>query len=515
MKTIPHAPRLPMLPAPRGAPCFAGWVGARWARTVGILGLVFASFLALLFGATPSSAKGFPDWLSGGLTEAPTFHIESIRVENLKRASPELIIAESLLVEGTDYDELELEQAVFRIQRLPFVLDAGFALAKGSERGRYELVITVEEIRRYFFGEDAVVTRFTNSVAFDSFLAKDLVISPGPLAGVRFFVGRYGEVFGAVAGGRGLQAGYTQYNLFDRNVYFSLGLTANGCCQVQVFPLGIDPTFSSWQNEGDLRETRITLGVPLRGDLGVRLELLEQHSEDGERRNLLGLERPRGTLDYEDLHQRRVELALTWDSRDDPIFPSRGIDASLAVDYLWTEADLAVKEPGLFDRNEVLLPPGEDGLVPDMRSRQLRLAFELAQTWNPWPRHTLSLSARLALGRSRVQNLAILDVLDCPVDDFDCVGNVLRVVEQADLDLFEGYFTARHSMSLWGQRLTRERGDFRFETTLEFGYDRTSPDLGLPENPLYRKSITASLVFRNSWGLFRGSFQIADYGRGF
>ncbi|NJR14150.1 MAG: hypothetical protein HC779_08370 [Phyllobacteriaceae bacterium] len=130
----------------------------------------------------------------------------------------------------------------------------------------------IEEIRRYFFGEDLVFTRFTNSVAFDTFTAEDWTLSPGGLAGIRFFVGKYGVLFGSLAGGRGLQAGYTRYNLFDRHIFFSLGLTANGCCPVRVFPLGIDPTFSSWQNEDEFRETQITLGLPLGVERSVHAE---------------------------------------------------------------------------------------------------------------------------------------------------------------------------------------------------------------------------------------------------
>ena len=110
--------------------------------------------------------------------------------------------------------------------------------------------------------------------------------------------------------------------------------------------------------------------------------------------------------------------------------------------------------------------------------------------------------------------LNLTHFFDCLLNtDGPCSDRILRLVEQENLDLIEGYFTARHSLSLWGAAKTRDRGDLRLEHTLEFGYDRVSPDLDLAENPLYRKSFTSSLVFRNSWGLFRLSLQIADYGR--
>ncbi|MEO1082917.1 MAG: hypothetical protein AAFY88_01605, partial [Acidobacteriota bacterium] len=91
----------------------------------------------------------------------------------------------------------------------------------------------------------------------------------------------------------------------------------------------------------------------------------------------------------------------------------------------------------------------------------------------------------------------------------------LRLVQGADLDVLESQFIVQVSSELWSRELTRKVGDFRLENRLEFGYDRTEPTLGLPENPLYRKSITTSVVFRNTWGLFRFSVQILDLGEGF
>ncbi len=464
--------------------------------------------------AHPASADLF--------AEEPTLLIESIQIDGLKQIKPELIIAESLLVEGASYREAELQQAVFRLQRLPFILDAGFALSKGSERGRYRLVITIEEIRRFFFGEDSTYTRFTNSVSFDSLLGQDTTFTPGGLAGIRFFVGKYGMLFGSVSSHGGLQAGFTQYNLFNRRAFLSVGLTTQTCCPIQVFPLGIDPTFSSWRNEGALRQGQITLGLPLQRRFQLRLQATTTHSERGERRDVLDTDQSffrRASLDYEDQNQLRLELSLLYDSTDDPIFPSQGLSWNVALDYQQVDARLSVL-PGGFFEVPIDLPPGVDADLPQFESEQLRIAFTLSQHWRWSRRQTVSLSARVAAGVGEINHLPIVerrtsdDLFDCLINtDGPCSDRILRLVEHENLDLIEGYFTARHSLSLWGAAKTRERGDFRLEHTLEFGYDRVSPDLNLAENPLYRKSFTSSLVFRNSWGLFRLSLQIADYGR--
>lgn len=458
------------------------------------------------------------------LDDAGKLWIESIQVDGLRHLSPELVISETLLLEGGKYTESELQQAVFRLQRLPFVLDARFSLAKGTERGRYRLVVTVEEIRRFFFGEDTTYTRFSNSVAFDSVIGQDTSFTPGGLAGIRFFVGKYGMLFGSVSTHGGLQAGYTQYNLFDRRAFLSIGLTTQSCCPIQIFSLGVDPTFASWQNEGDLRQGQITLGLPLKRRFQLRFQAGQTYSEEGQRRNLLDAvadQFQRATLDYRDQRRLQLEAALIYDSTDDPVFPSQGMTWTAALDFERQKSRLSVFVP-LFPGlgGTIDLPPGGDPNLPEFESEQLRAAFTLAQHWRITRRQTVSLSARLAAGMAQVTNLPIierkteeLDPCASPFDE-DCpADHTLRVIAEEDLSLIEGYFTARHSFSLWSAAKARNRGDLRLEQTLEFGYDQVSPSLDLAENPLYRKSFTTSIVFRNAWGLFRFSLQIADYGR--
>ena len=77
--------------------------------------------------------------------EPARFLIERITVEGPKEAAANIVRAETLLREGETYTEAELRQAVYRVQRLPFVLDAGFSLRKGSQRGAYELAIEIQQ----------------------------------------------------------------------------------------------------------------------------------------------------------------------------------------------------------------------------------------------------------------------------------------------------------------------------------------------------------------------------------
>ena len=115
---------------------------------------------ALVLAALPAAAKAVPD------PDRPArFFLERIAVEGVRRASPEVIVSESLLAEGHSYTEGELRQAVDRVQRLPFVLDAGFSLGRGSRRGHYRLLIEVDEVHAFFFGADLLYTSFDDSLS--------------------------------------------------------------------------------------------------------------------------------------------------------------------------------------------------------------------------------------------------------------------------------------------------------------------------------------------------------------
>jgi hypothetical protein len=94
---------------------------------------------------TAATAAAPTDTTASGLTTR-RYRIESISVTGARRASaPRVIVAESRLLAGRDYSEDDLRDAVRRIKRLPFVLEARPTLRRGSLPGLYELVLQVEE----------------------------------------------------------------------------------------------------------------------------------------------------------------------------------------------------------------------------------------------------------------------------------------------------------------------------------------------------------------------------------
>lgn len=473
-----------------------------------VVAAVWCVFLAWPTIASAQEPVPFGATREQGLSEG-RFFIETIVIEGLQRASPQLLVNQSLLEEGQVYTESELRDAVHRVERLPFVLRADFSLRRGSERGRYQLAMAVEETRRFFFGENLVVTRLTNSVNFDSsFLFREWTISPGGLVGMRFFQGDSNVFFVSAAGDRGFQAGWSRYGVFGGRGVVSLALEDGRDGIVEVFPLGIDPTFSSWRSDSGAESVRLALGMPLGSRTGLRAEARALRDDQGSRRNLVGDDiSARGTLDYRDLERYEIEVAWTYDTTDDPVFPGRGLQVDVALDWQSLDADLFALEPGLFEPS-IDLPPGIGAELPSTHSEQVRAAVTVAQHWRLAPRLSTSLGARVAIGLGEVDNLPILSSLR------DGETIVLELVSE-DLELFETQLSVTGSIDLWGPRRTRTRGDLRLELGATFGYDRTSPSLELADNPLYRKTLSSAVVFRNSWGLFRFAFQVADYGRGF
>ena len=199
--------------------------------------------LAAVWTAWPSSAKG--DGVSAGEAAEPRFFIEAIDVEGTRHARPEVVVSESLLEGGRGYTEPELRDAVHRIRRLPFVLDARVRLRKGSERGNYRLLVTVDEAHRTFFGGDVVYHAFGDELDVDSGLDDEL--RTAATAGMRWFVGQ-GVVHAAVGDNSSPQVGYTRYRLFGRPGQLRITVAREDCCGERLLDSGLDPARGTWRS---------------------------------------------------------------------------------------------------------------------------------------------------------------------------------------------------------------------------------------------------------------------------
>lgn len=424
--------------------------------------------------------------------KADGFRIETITVEGGRRAATQgIVVTESQLTTGKAWSERELQEAVYRIRRLPFIVRADFTLRRGTSRGLYELVITVEETRPFFFSVDTELFSVAQETAARSlgYAGSTTYLKSSGTAGARLFAGAHDVLFGLVDSNAGLEAGYTHYGLFGRggSVTFSVARHLF-CCQYEAVPLGLDPDLVTWSTKNGT-SAAASVTVPLAGNQSLRVAASWSRREPSSRLGLLtsSLDESQSFGANESWTSRQGEIKWFYDTADDPLFPSRGVTFSGGVEL----ADLAapVRQPGSSYR---------DNLVQQSRSRQAALAAAGRRSWSLSPGQTLSFGGRLALGRSRIEHLLTPD----------------RVLQEAvDLDTLEASVDARYSAALWGWEKIRELGDLRFELGARYGYESTSPHFAGVGGPVRQLTAGPSIVFRNGWGVFRFGFSYLNFQR--
>ena len=91
------------------------------------------------------------------------FVLEEIVVEGVKHGSGKSSPRRPCSRSAAPISEGDLQQALHRIERLPFVVSADFALRRGSERGRFALVVKVVETMPVFAGGDLGIYVYSGS----------------------------------------------------------------------------------------------------------------------------------------------------------------------------------------------------------------------------------------------------------------------------------------------------------------------------------------------------------------
>lgn len=423
--------------------------------------------------------------------EPARFLLEKITVEGAREAAGRIIEAETLLREGETYTEEELGQAVARVQRLPFVLDADFSLHKGSTRGAYELLIQIAEARRFFFDHSIRGYHLAQPLDLDESITndeQDLAGSFPGLIGLRQFIGRSGVVFAALDTAEGIQVGFTRYDLFGRGIVASVGysgLLPNFCCADEVLPYALDPTFVSWSWGDTGRRLSLDVGVPLSRTDALRFSGARRSGEGSSRSELFGRYR-QGDFFVDaagdgDLTLDRAELKWVRDTSDDPLLPTRGFTLSGGLE--WTSFETGDLSGFRRSTGYVREP------LPAQESEQIAAVVSAARHWSLTPRQTISGLARLSFGQARLRNLPAAE----------------GVIPEEDLDVAGGSLGIRHAVRLWQARGEGGFGDLFLESTAEFGIEGTTPDLqpSRAPNPLERLEVSTGLVFRNAWGRLR------------
>lgn len=252
----------------------------------------------------------------------PNFFIEKIEVREARRVSPDVVVAESRLREGQEYSEAELRDASARLMRLPFLLSAEFSLEKGSERGRYVLVMTINETKPYFYALDLRPIYTTDHRVEPDYSDRIGVADSAAALGMRWFVGRRGALHVALIssdyGGNfardfaAVAVGYTQYDLLGTRAFATINLkrviTENGG--------GVSP--------------QLVVGVPLSGNQTLTLELDETRIGDDV------AEFGGQTFDRNSA-QRIVGLVWSYNTTNRPFTPTRGTLLSVRPRLSWSD----------------------------------------------------------------------------------------------------------------------------------------------------------------------------------
>lgn len=392
--------------------------------------------------------------------EAPRFLIESIAVEGTRYSSAAVVEGESRIRKGASYSEDELRDAAARVNHLPFVLHTDFRLDRGTERGRYALVIAVEEAKPLFFGHvsthGAASTLRLEQIVFDPAteewtpeFRRQLLryTDERSTIGARWFNGRQGMLYASAdreEDSDRYNLGYTQYGLLRRGASLSLLL------QYREVPFAPPPLAEGPKelSHGDHLAIQVAAAVPIASNQALRATWYRQTDPFVYLRTT-----PGGGDGYRitKVATQRAELDWRLDTTDDPLFTTRG-----------TLLQVAMKSETV---HQTVTRAAEPTFI---RSRWRHdAAATAAKYWELTPLQSISAGAEAATVDGR---------------------------QHEEVRLRAGY-----AATLW-QRPFLRGADLRFETGAErviLRYDDTSS----------YGTVHAGVAWRSAWGTLRLDFQ--------
>lgn len=396
--------------------------------------------------------------------------IEEIRLKDETRVSLEIVLSESRLNPGRIYTEQELLEAVQRLNRLTFIRYAEFSLEKGSERGKYVLVIELHESTPFFlslhtqknYQEGQTWEYEQTHIGYRHFLGKSgmvyLALDPGDV------------VFDQQAKPTGYTFGYSRFNLFNRNLFAGAQLTLfeDYVSEQEAFR----GTFYRKLREN--YQFDLNLSVPVGRDQWLKFDYSRQQadyssviiSDSGEEIN-----------PYRDFSRSWI-FNLSWEhnTTNDNVVPTRGNLTNVTGTFI-------------RQRNQ----PKQDDQIPRsfFRQDELSLVFDHVRYKSVFKDHAFRWGIHEAYWKSKVT-----------------VPQVFRRRTWRN-QLMVGF-----SADLWGYNRTARWGDLRLDfeglatADLEY-YDEPRPESG---NPITDEFVEfrLSLIYRGAWGLLRFTLRYLD-----
>jgi outer membrane protein assembly factor BamA len=390
----------------------------------------------------------------------PRFFIEKIEVRDAKRVSTDVVIAESRLREGQEYTEADLRDASSRLGRLPFLLSAEFALEKGSERGRYVLVVTVNETKPFFYALDLrPILKSDDNISPDYSDRIGVADNAGTL-GMRWFLGRRGALHVALVTTdyghdfardyAAIALGYTQYDLFGTRAFATLNLK-------RVLTEGSGAV-----------SPQLVVGIPVTANQTVTVDLDETRFGDETRENFgRTLDTQRG--------QRIIGATWSYNTTDRPVVPTRGTLLSVHPRIGWTDFG-TTSTIVILDPNSTTPTYYIDTATYHSEAREITV-----NAAHYWP-----LSERSSVSAG----------FEAGITDYDIDTNLL--ISTVDHET-RAIVTGGYSYSLWDAARSKN-GDSRLELNARIG------NRSIDYSDFYRadsRQVSASWVRRSSWGVLR------------
>lgn len=246
------------------------------------------------------------------------------RIEVRGNVPTDIVLSQSAVSEGKTYSVRDLDVAVARLRRLPFVYDARYSMEGNT------LVFEVNAVSPFFGDLNASGNRFHGDDRGDTLLG----------AGGRKFLGSRGVAMGHIGGdfdgGEArtiVDAEYAHYGIAGTRLFATAGLGY---------------AFRHEENVDSDPSLRLTVGYPLTIRQTLSASFVTSGFTSSRRIPILSQ-----TLESK-LDQRALSLRWAYDTTDDPFFARSG--ESISVTPSWIDDDsrfysLAITAP---DRAEVI-----------------------------------------------------------------------------------------------------------------------------------------------------------------
>jgi outer membrane protein assembly factor BamA len=276
--------------------------------------------------------------------EPARYRLERVIVEG-SNIDEDTVRAETRLEEEQSYTEEDFRQGLYRVRRLPFVTDAVYRIEPGVTGGGTTLVIRILDTTPIFYGLNAGTTQGGEG---ESETTGDFLL------GGRWLLDNLGVLEGAVQKTKdedGFLAGfaYRAYNIYGTGGYASLAVAQ----RFKGEPFYYDPTVV------------LNLGYPLTQKQTVTFTASRAKSRLPSEFDVEGddddadVDDDEAEDDNQTLTQRdRFEFAeVRWwyETIDDPIFTTRGVQFSAGPRWSTIEHVAEVYDVGDEDPDEVVL----------------------------------------------------------------------------------------------------------------------------------------------------------------